>query len=118
MTKLVLGDGSGQGYGVNTNSPILFPCITLVILLVQQHMQTLDKANQGMCPQEAILDNLAQELWMWQEEVDLVIVLTDLNDNVHSDDMKIFFAAFGLSEVIVDTWVEWSPNLQSGQLSN
>jgi len=53
-----------------------------------------------MCPQEAIVEDLALEIRQWQEEGDLVIILTNFNDDIHSDDARNFFASFGLSEAI------------------
>jgi len=65
----------------------------------QQHLQTLGKLKRDICPKQAILDDLANEITVWQEAGDTVIVAADFNKDICSDDLQSYFSKFGMSEV-------------------
>ncbi len=52
------------------------------LLTYQQHCCGLAKLGQNACPRKAILSDLESELISWQEAGDMIIVLTDFNDDV------------------------------------
>jgi len=57
----------------------------------QQHLHTLGWLKHDTCPKQAILDNLAKEITLWQEAGNTVIITADFNDNICSDNLQMFF---------------------------
>jgi len=67
--------------------------------MYQQLLWTLGKLKWDICPKQAILDDLASEITVWQEAGDTMIVMADFNKDIHLDDLWSYFSKFGMSKV-------------------
>jgi len=56
----------------------------------QQHLWTLGKLKWDSCPKQAILDDLAKEITVWQEAGDMVIIAADFNEDICADNLRLF----------------------------
>jgi len=68
-----------------------WPCKAVWALSTyQQHLWTLGKLKQDLCPKQAILDDLAKEITAWQEAGNMVIIVTDFNEDIRADNLWLF----------------------------
>jgi len=82
----------------------------------QQHVRKLTSIHHFKCPWVAILTDLAKEIHLWQDEGDHIILMSDINDDVTSIEVKTWAANLGLVEAIA--WLHSSnppPTYQRGQ---
>jgi len=68
--------------------------------MYQQHSCSLAKLGQNECPCKAILSDLESELLSWQEAGEMIIVLTDFNEDVQIPWIWQFFASINLIKAI------------------
>jgi len=48
----------------------------------QQHIQWISTQQQMICPRLKILDNLQEQINIWQSEGDQVFILAEINEDV------------------------------------
>jgi len=65
----------------------------------QHHLHTLGRLKHNLCPKQAILDDLAKEITLWQEAGKTVIIAADFNDDICSNFLRRFYLQFSLSDV-------------------
>jgi len=91
----------GKGNQITRVIALYCPCpLDGPLSMYQQHSCSLAKLGQNECPCKAILSDLESELLSWQEAGNMIIVLTDFNEDVQIPWIWQFFASINLIKAI------------------
>jgi len=66
----------------------------------QQQIRFWGSKHFDGCPRQKLLDDLQTEILKWQEDGDYIVLLADMNEDVISDNLMIFFKGLQLVEAI------------------
>lgn len=66
-----------------------------------QQRRYMDRNKDNRCPREAMLQDLGNELQQWRAEGDQIILMMDCNEDVNSQQMKLWLNLYGLSNSIM-----------------
>ena len=75
----------------------------------QQHQRYLTTKKRNNEPREALYKDLFEEILLWKEEGNQLIIGMDANEDVRTGATAEFFLAAGMQEAILDWHKESSP---------
>jgi len=66
----------------------------------QQHLCRFAQLQYDKCPWQAVLDDFANKIWVWQDEGDNIIVCTNMNEDICLQWLKQYFLDLDLVEIL------------------
>jgi len=84
----------------------------------QQHIRWLSTQQQMICPCQKILDNLQEQINIWQSEGDQVFVLAEINEDVWVGPIYSTFCCMGHVEALTTLHGMSSPNTHNCSQKN
>jgi Reverse transcriptase (RNA-dependent DNA polymerase) len=83
----------------------------------QQQVRAINESGSASCPRQQLLDDLHVQITTWIEEGNKIVFMGDLNEDVRTNSIRLFFQRLGMREIILERHGTDAPNtFQDGSL--
>jgi len=81
---------------------VYHPCkVDRHLTMYQQQVRWFLQQGKNVCPHNQILEDLIEQVALWQSEGDMVIILVDINEDIQEEPILSTFWQMGLAETII-----------------